>query len=162
MKLAPKVPLKTFTLVIFVNFLFACLPKCLILLVIVSFHLYCETRHYPRSMKSWNVRISALPGRVLNYQVRGCLRTNVMSNTLACRCRTGWRSRGLALQNVRSFPWLLRTAPSGFLPGTMTWTQLPWRISRSIFPLRVRIMTPLLSPLLCVLQGLTSAWPHHA
>ena len=100
-------PLKTFTLVISVNFLFACLPKCHILLVIVSFHLYCEARHYPRSMKPWNVRISALPGRVLNYQARRGLRTYVMSNTLACRSRTGWRSRGSALQNVRSFPWLL-------------------------------------------------------
>ena len=162
MKLASKASLKPFTLLIFVHFLLSRFSESHILLVIVSFHLNCEARHYPRSMKPWNVGISALPGRVLNYQTRRGLRTYVMSNTLACWSWTRWRSRCSTLQNLRSFPWLLRAAPSGFLPGTMTWTQLPWRISRSIFPLSVRIMTPLLSPLLCVLQGLTSAWPHHA
>jgi hypothetical protein len=118
MKLAPKAPLKTFTLVIFVDFLLAYLTKCYILLVVISFHLYGKARNNSRSMKPQNAWIVVLLERVFNLQARRGFRTNVISNTLACWSRTGWRSRGSALQDVRSFPWLLSgTAASGFLPA---------------------------------------------
>src|SRR6185312_14316719 len=103
----PKTPLKTFTLVIFVDFLLVCLPKCHILLVVISFHFNGKARDNSRSMKPWNVWIVALLRCVFNSQARRGFRTNVMSNTLACWSWTGWRSCGSALHNVSSFPWLL-------------------------------------------------------
>ncbi|KAG2561668.1 hypothetical protein PVAP13_8KG171901 [Panicum virgatum] len=105
--LTPKMLLKTFTLIIFVDFLLACLPKCHIFLVVISFHLNCKAMNNSRSMKPWNAWIVVLLRRVFNLQARRGTRTNVMSNIPPCWSRTGWRSHGSALHNVMSFPWLL-------------------------------------------------------
>jgi len=107
MKLASKASLKPFTLLIFVHFLLSRFSESHILLVIVSTQGDFKARNYSRSLEPWNMWIVALLMRVLNLQTRRGARAYIMSNAPPCWACMGWRRCRLALQDVRSFHWLL-------------------------------------------------------